>query len=68
MKTSAATFLLSLLSVAWPSAIAAAKKKKYLDPHVKRIEGVLPPSACKQLIELGEKCEYSQINDICLLF
>jgi len=32
-----------------------AKAMEYLEPNVRRHVGVLPPSVCKQLIDLGEK-------------
>ena len=35
----------------------AEKEETYLEPHVKRIEGVLPPSVCQHLIDLGEQCK-----------
>lgn len=57
-KTAAATLLLlSCLIAAWSSAIAEEKEETYLEPHVKRIEGVLPPSVCQHLIDLGEQCK-----------
>ena len=57
-KPTAATLVLSCLITAWSSAIAEEEKEEtYLEPHVKRIEGVLPPSVCQHLIDLGEQCK-----------
>ena len=59
----AATLLLSCLIAAWSSAaIAEEKEETYLEPHVKRIEGVLPPSVCQHLIDLGEQCKCTMLH------
>ncbi|KAL7549201.1 hypothetical protein ACHAWF_012470, partial [Thalassiosira exigua] len=54
MRVNSAAAVLLPAVVSWPSATAV----DYLEPHVQRHASVLPPSVCKQLIELGEKAGF----------
>mmetsp|Transcript_7921 Transcript_7921/g.17195 ORF Transcript_7921/g.17195 Transcript_7921/m.17195 type:complete len:147 (-) Transcript_7921:68-508(-) len=39
--------------------------EQYLEPNVQRHVGIIPPSVCQQLINLGEKCPF-HVNIILL--
>mmetsp|Transcript_27812 Transcript_27812/g.59106 ORF Transcript_27812/g.59106 Transcript_27812/m.59106 type:complete len:265 (-) Transcript_27812:631-1425(-) len=54
-KLLASAVLLPCTSASGRSAQAQDVEYQYLEPVVQRHVGVLPPSVCKQLIDLGEK-------------
>mmetsp|Transcript_11319 Transcript_11319/g.24527 ORF Transcript_11319/g.24527 Transcript_11319/m.24527 type:complete len:258 (+) Transcript_11319:99-872(+) len=57
MNEGATVVATSLLSICTLSFLLA-ESVEFLEPNVQRHVGVLPPSVCKQLIELGENCGF----------
>ncbi len=49
------TVLLTLAAIAAAERKPLAEKAEHMEPKVDRYAGVLPPSACQELIKLGEQ-------------
>mmetsp|Transcript_21233 Transcript_21233/g.39014 ORF Transcript_21233/g.39014 Transcript_21233/m.39014 type:complete len:380 (+) Transcript_21233:26-1165(+) len=63
MRTKGTLVATALLSPCMPVSLANAVEHQYLEPNVQRHVGVLPPSVCKRLIDLGEESGFLVVEE-----